>query len=181
MNQHGSESQQVKIKPPLSSKAFHFYTVEILAPIFLLFSISFFSRLRFCTSVFLRRCLHQVPCISVVVPRSFLSFVPHKNHCSIPPPSTITCSFWMDTLMHWQWETKMQCGFCHVDNLWVVNCPTEGSELMIPIPLSQRKSICPAVLQNVTDRTVRDVELIFVVCSKRMAEWQPCFAVVSGL
>lgn len=172
----------MKIKSPLSSTAFHFYTSEILAPIFLLFSISFFSRLQFCTtSVCLRRCLHHVPCISVVVPRPFLSFVPHKNHCSTPPPSTIICSFWMDTLMHWQWETKMQCGFCHLDNLWVLNCPTEGSEFMIPIWLSQRKSICPAVLQNVTDRMVKDVELIFVVWNKRMLEWQPCFVMVSGL
>lgn len=64
----------------------------------------------------------------------------------------VMCSFWMDTLVHWQGETKMLCGFCCLDNLWVLNYPAEGSEFMIPIPLSQRKSICPAVLQNVIDR-----------------------------
>lgn len=146
------------IKSPLGSTTFHFYISDILAPTFLLFSISFFSRLQLCTtSVFLRRCLHHVLCITVVVPRSFISIVPLKSHCPIPKPSVLICSFSMDILVHWQWETKMQCGFCCLDNLWVLNCPTEGSEFMIPIPLSQRKSICPAVLQNVIDRMMKGV------------------------
>ena len=139
----------MKIKCLLSSTAFNFYISDILAPTFLPFIISFFSRLQISTiSVFLRRHLDHVLCISVVVPRSFLSFVHYKIHCPIPPPSTTLCSFWMPTLVYWQWETKRQCGFCCLDNLWILNCPTEGSEFMFSIPLPQRKSICPAVLLN---------------------------------
>lgn len=133
----------MKIKSLLSSTAFNFYTSVILAPTFLPFIISFFSRLQISTiSVFLSRCSHDVLCISVVAPRSFLSLLHHKIHCPIPPPSMRLCSFWMPTLVYWQ------CGFCCLDNLWILNCPKEGSNFLFPIPLPQRKFICPAVLQS---------------------------------